>query len=317
MSIDFMCDCLPKKNVIKSYPDRRFIMDYLKYIMPPIIGAIIGYVTNWIAIKMMFRPLKPIKIGKFRLPFTPGIIPKNRERIAKSIAVAINDNLLTNSDITDKLMSDDIQDSIRAKVSNFAMSDELLGDKLLNTIDRSKFNSIRGNLTNKISNSIYLSILEANVGQIVGEQVELAASEKLKGSLLGVFGGNSIVSSVKTMAEAKTNEYIEQNGQRVITELINKKTDDLLDTPICVLTDNLDIDLPEAVLSVYKKFVQEKFEEIIKSINITQIIEDKINSMDVLEIEKLILSVMKKELNALVSLGAVIGFVLGLFNIFF
>ncbi|MBR2704810.1 MAG: DUF445 family protein [Clostridia bacterium] len=292
-------------------------MDYLKYIMPPIIGAIIGYVTNWIAIKMMFRPLKPIKIGKFRLPFTPGIIPKNRERIAKSIAVAINDNLLTNSDITDKLMSDDIQDSIRAKVSNFAMSDELLGDKLLNTIDRSKFNSIRGNLTNKISNSIYLSILEANVGQIVGEQVELAASEKLKGSLLGVFGGNSIVSSVKTMAEAKTNEYIEQNGQRVITELINKKTDDLLDTPICVLTDNLDIDLPEAVLSVYKKFVQEKFEEIIKSINITQIIEDKINSMDVLEIEKLILSVMKKELNALVSLGAVIGFVLGLFNIFF
>ena len=97
----------------------------------------------------------------------------------------------------------------------------------------------------------------------------------------------------------------------------NKKADDLLDTPICVLTDNLEIDLPETVLSIYKKFVQEKFEEIIASINITKIIEDKINSMDVLEIEKLILSVMKKELNALVSLGAVIGFVLGLFNIFF
>ncbi len=292
-------------------------MEYLKYIMPPLIGAVIGYVTNWIAVKMMFRPLKPVKIGKLKLPFTPGIIPKNRERIAKSIAVAINDNLLTNSDLTDKLMSNDIQDSIREKVANFAMSDEILEDKLLNAIDKQKFNQIKGNLTNKLSNSIYLSILEANVGEIVGEQVELAAAEKLKGSLIGIFGGNSIVSSVKTMAEAKTNEYIEQNGQRVITELINKKTDDLLDTPICVLTDNLDIDLPEAVLSVYKKFVQEKFEEIIKSINITQIIEDKINSMDVLEIEKLILSVMKKELNALVSLGAVIGFVLGLFNIFF
>ena len=292
-------------------------MEYLKYIMPPLIGAVIGYVTNWIAVKMMFRPLKPVKIGKFKLPFTPGIIPKNRERIAKSIAVAINDNLLTNSDLTDKLMSNDIQDSIREKVANFAMSDEILEDKLLNAIDKQKFNQIKGNLTNKLSNSIYLSILEANVGEIVGEQVELAAAEKLKGSLIGIFGGNSIVSSVKTMAKAKTNEYIEQNGQRVITELINKKTDDLLDTPICVLTDNLDIDLPEAVLSVYKKFVQEKFEEIIKSINITQIIEDKINSMDVLEIEKLILSVMKKELNALVSLGAVIGFVLGLFNIFF
>lgn len=292
-------------------------MEYLKYIMPPLIGAVIGYVTNWIAVKMMFRPLKPIKLGKFKLPFTPGIIPKNRNRIAKSIAVAINENLLTNSDLTSKLMSDDIQDSIKEKVANFAMSDEILEDKILKTIDKQKFNQVRGNITNKLSNSIYLSILEANVGGIVGEQVELAAAEKLKGSLLGIFGGNSIVSSVKTMAEAKTNEYIEQNGQRIITELIDKKTSDVLNTPICVLTDDLEIDLPEAVLSVYKKFVQEKFEEIIKSINISQIIEDKINSMDVLEIEKLILSVMKKELNALVSLGAVIGFVLGLFNIFF
>lgn len=292
-------------------------MEYLKYIMPPLIGAVIGYVTNWIAVKMMFRPLKEIKIGKFKLPFTPGIIPKNRKRIAKSIAIAINDNLLTNSDLTDKLMSNDIQDSIRLKVSNFAMSDQILGDKILETVDGQKLNQIKGNLTNKLSNSIYLSILEANVGEIVGEQVELAAAEKLKGSLIGIFGGNSIVSSVKTMAEAKTNEYIEQNGQRIITELIDKKTSDILNTPICVLTDNLEIDLPEAVLSIYKKFVQEKFEEIIKSINISQIIEDKINSMDVLEIEKLILSVMKKELNALVSLGAVIGFVLGLFNIFF
>lgn len=292
-------------------------MEYLKYIMPPLIGAVIGYVTNWIAVKMMFRPLKEIKIGKFKLPFTPGIIPKNRKRIAKSIAIAINDNLLTNSDLTDKLMSNDIQDSIKEKVANFAMSDEILGNKILETVDGQKLNQIKGNLTNKLSNSIYLSILEANVGEIVGEQVELAAAEKLKGSLLGIFGGNSIVSSVKTMAEARTNEYIEQNGQRIITELIDKKTSDILNTPICVLTDNLEIDLPEAVLSVYKKFVQEKFEEIIKSINISQIIEDKINSMDVLEIEKLILSVMKKELNALVSLGAVIGFVLGLFNIFF
>ena len=292
-------------------------MEYLKYIMPPLIGAVIGYVTNWIAVKMMFRPLKEIKIGKFKLPFTPGIIPKNRKRIAKSIAIAINDNLLTNSDLTDKLMSNDIQDSIREKVANFAMSDEILGNKILETVDRQKFNQIKGSFTNKLSNSIYLSILEANVGEIVGEQVELAAAEKLKGSLIGIFGGNSIVSSVKTMAEAKTNEYIEQNGQRIITELIDKKTSDILNTPICVLTDNLEIDLPEAVLSIYKKFVQEKFEEIIKSINISQIIEDKINSMDVLEIEKLILSVMKKELNALVSLGAVIGFVLGLFNIFF
>ena len=39
--------------------------------------------------------------------------------------------------------------------------------------------------------------------------------------------------------------------------------------------------------------------------------------MDVLEIEELVLSVMKKELDTIVNLGALIGFVIGIVNIFF
>ena len=45
-------------------------------------------------------------------------------------------------------------------------------------------------------------------------------------------------------------------------------------------------------------------------------IEKKINEMDMLEVERLVLSVMKKELDAVVALGAVIGFALGLVNVF-
>ena len=52
-------------------------MDY-SLIIRPLIGAAIGYVTNWIAVKMLFFPLNPVKIGKFTLPFTPGVIPKNK-----------------------------------------------------------------------------------------------------------------------------------------------------------------------------------------------------------------------------------------------
>ena len=59
-------------------------MDYT-IIIRPLIGAGIGDITNWIAVKMLFRPLKPIKFGKHALPFTPGIIPKNKARIAESI----------------------------------------------------------------------------------------------------------------------------------------------------------------------------------------------------------------------------------------
>ncbi len=64
-------------------------------IIPPITGAIIGYFTNDIAIKMLFRPYKPLYIGKRRLPFTPGLIPANQGRLAKRVSDTIMGSLLT------------------------------------------------------------------------------------------------------------------------------------------------------------------------------------------------------------------------------
>ncbi len=69
------------------------------YVAPPIAGAIIGYFTNDIAIKMLFRPYKPIYVGKRQLPFTPGLIPRNQERLAKRIADTIMGSLLTPSEL--------------------------------------------------------------------------------------------------------------------------------------------------------------------------------------------------------------------------
>ncbi len=69
------------------------------YVAPPVAGAIIGYFTNDIAIKMLFRPYTAIYIGKRRLPFTPGLIPRNQERLAKRIADTIMGSLLTPSEL--------------------------------------------------------------------------------------------------------------------------------------------------------------------------------------------------------------------------
>jgi uncharacterized membrane protein YheB (UPF0754 family) len=64
-------------------------------LLPPIAGAIIGYFTNDIAIKMLFRPYRAIYIGQRRLPFTPGLIPRNQERLAKRVSDTIMGSLLT------------------------------------------------------------------------------------------------------------------------------------------------------------------------------------------------------------------------------
>jgi uncharacterized membrane protein YheB (UPF0754 family) len=62
---------------------------------PPIVGGIIGYFTNDIAIKMLFRPYQAYYVAGRRLPFTPGLIPSNQERLAKRISDAIMGSLLT------------------------------------------------------------------------------------------------------------------------------------------------------------------------------------------------------------------------------
>lgn len=63
--------------------------------LPPITGGIIGYYTNDLAIKMLFRPYRAIQLGERTLPFTPGLIPKNQARLASKVSDAIMSSLLT------------------------------------------------------------------------------------------------------------------------------------------------------------------------------------------------------------------------------
>ena len=64
-------------------------------VMPPVLGGIIGYFTNDVAITMLFRPYRPIRIWGWRLPFTPGLIPSNQNRLAQRISDSIMGSLLT------------------------------------------------------------------------------------------------------------------------------------------------------------------------------------------------------------------------------
>lgn len=66
-----------------------------RIISPPLVGGVIGYFTNDIAIRMLFRPYRAIYLGGRKLPFTPGLIPANQERLAKRISDTIMGSLLT------------------------------------------------------------------------------------------------------------------------------------------------------------------------------------------------------------------------------
>ena len=75
-------------------------MNMLTYLAPPLVGAFIGYTTNYIAIRMLFRPLKPWRILGIRVPMTPGVIPAKRHDLAENIGEMVGEHLLTSKDVS-------------------------------------------------------------------------------------------------------------------------------------------------------------------------------------------------------------------------
>ena len=82
----------------------------------PIIGAIIGYSTNWIAIRMLFRPHRPVYIFGRRVPFTPGVIPEEQPRLAKKVAEAVGQHILTPEVLARELASSPLMKSGMAEI---------------------------------------------------------------------------------------------------------------------------------------------------------------------------------------------------------
>lgn len=293
-------------------------------IFRPLIGAGIGYITNFIAIRMMFRPLKPIRIGKFTLPFTPGIIPKNKERLAEAIGASISENLLTEETLKETLLSDSIKSEIKEKVIdllNYSTDCSISFKELIcNYIKEENYDTVIENINSNLTSSIFSTLKEANLGDIIAKQIEIAAQEKFKSSMLGFLGGNVVVSAVSSSASEKINSYINTEGETLISNMVSTEIEKYTSAPISDITTkigNSDIDLVTIIMNLYEKFIIKQLPTILSTINISKIITNKINSMEISDLEKMILNIMKKELNSLVNLGAIIGFILGLLNLLF
>jgi len=86
------------------------------------IGATIGYITNFIAIKMLFRPYKAKKLGGITV-IPQGIIPKEKANLAKNVADVVENHLLDREElhklINSEKFKDEIKNLISSKVDSF------------------------------------------------------------------------------------------------------------------------------------------------------------------------------------------------------
>lgn len=84
-----------------------------------VIGAVIGAATNHLAIKMLFRPYKPYYLFGKQLPFTPGLIPKRRDEVAKQVGVMVMEHLLTPEGIQKRFESSEAKQEILRTVHRY------------------------------------------------------------------------------------------------------------------------------------------------------------------------------------------------------
>lgn len=120
------------------------------WLLPPLIGAVIGGVTNDVAIRMLFRPHRPWRIGRLRVPLTPGLIPRERAQIALAIADTFTAHVLDGEQVADLLLTEPVRARLRDKVAGMvdqlggllganaamlSMAKGMAGDLLLREID--------------------------------------------------------------------------------------------------------------------------------------------------------------------------------------
>lgn len=290
----------------------------------PIIGSLIGYGTNYIAVKMMFRPYYPVTIGSYTLPFTPGIIPKGRKRLARAVGETVGNTLLTREDIEKTILSPEMKEELRQGVREFfrvhkedeAALKEILGKFMT----EEKYRDKKEDIAAGISALICRKAEEMEIGQLVVDKALEKIREIKQGSFLLMMVSDDMILSMVQPVGAGLEEYVRNHGQEMVEPKVREELEKLEEKTTGSLVEMLaeyETEIENALVSVYERLAAEKLEGFLKHINVSAMIEEKINEMDVKELEELVLSVMKKELNAVVNLGAVIGFVIGFLNVLF
>ena len=221
------------------------------FVIPPFAGAFIGYVTNVIAIRMLFRPLREIRVFGIRLPFTPGILPRQRGKLAQSIGSMVERELLTAEVLRERLASVDIS------FFSEAVSEFLRRDDIKKEIESKGRILLRG-IFSKLTSFQRLFISAGQYDQTIEEKMPEIIAE--------------LTSSLENMLKE------DRIKKRILTA------------------------------------VDGQIENILSSIDVKKLVSDRIDSLDMKRVERIILDVMSQQFKWVELFGGILGFLLGVFQ---
>jgi uncharacterized membrane protein YheB (UPF0754 family) len=291
----------------------------MHYAAPPLVGAVIGYFTNLIAVKMLFFPHEEKRIFGWRVPFTPGAIPKGKARLAKSAGKIVQNDLFTREDISGKLLTEEVEKPLIDRVMSI-LNENIRDTGAILTGSPEKYDKLEKSFIELLENKITEAIHRMDIPGVVKEEGSRMIREQAAGSrLLRMFVSDSLIDTVMGSVGEKMEEFIDTYGPGMVNDITESRIHDLGNrTPLHVLelAGYNEEYVRKKITEAYRESVVNAVNSALKRINVAQIVEDKIDSMSVEELEKGVLQVMKTELNMIVSLGALIGLVIGCINIF-
>jgi len=162
----------------------------------PIISALIGWITNYIAIKMLFHPKKKINFFIFSIQ---GIFPKRQHILASRLGNVVATELFSFSDIKDRftstetaheintILDEKLEDFLENKLkSTMPMLSMFMNDdmkkKIKNTLHE-EFQNILPEILNQFSEKLENDI---DVEEIVANKVNAFSSDKLEQILYSI-----------------------------------------------------------------------------------------------------------------------------------
>ncbi len=192
-----------------------------------IVGAIIGYVTNYLAIKMIFKPHKAKYFLGIKVPFTPGVIAKERKRIAKNIGETIENKVLTKEDINEFLEKIEIDKKVDELITNYLNDNKKLTLKIFL---EDKFNK---NISIDLKKFVF-----SKLEQLILQNQFKDSLNIISESIFEYISKEHTISEIKIKSEFIFNELLNNFNKYINTEEFSQLLEDKLDNAIVNLKNN-------------------------------------------------------------------------------
>jgi len=302
---------------------------WIKIVIIPLVGAFIGYITNSIAIYMMFRPQEAKYIGKWRVPFTPGVIPKERGRLAGSVAKVVSETLLSPDVLADALLSEGLIEKLEHGINGFFYkyrnSDMTLQEAATSFLGSDKTAQLSTTLTDEISQTLSRELAVFSNGEEIAQTSLFGLKDKLSGAsaskaLLAKLMSEGLITNLSGLIGGQINRLVSQNAPQALPDMLEQQAEQMLKRPVSELLAHYEDDLPRiraSIMRFYRELITTELPKALETLNLGEVVEKRIHSFDLTETERIIRSVINKELRYVIWMGALLGFVIGFVNLLF